>query len=240
VVVLAFIAELGRVRPLKPRGVAKIWREDGGVRDGEAAIRRLEEAVRRLGEATAGRGRRGLRHDEADDVAGTVDTDDAIGFNPLPLLRALHEYGAVVAVMGQVAGIMHGSGELTGDLDLLWDGDRGQAPALAAGFAAVGASLADADGRAVRCEPGAFGLAKVLFTSAGASGDCCTPALRWGDLPVGAFLDRCRVATAGDGLVVRYLDLADLIRMRRAVGRPKDLRRASELERLAAGGIRER
>jgi hypothetical protein len=59
-------------------------------------------------------------------------------------------------------------------------------------------------------------------------------------IPVGAFLDRCRVATAGDGLVVRYLDLADLIRMRRAVGRPKDLRRASELERLAARGIRER
>ena len=25
--------------------------------------------------------------------------------------------------MGQVAGIMHGSRELTGDLDLLWDGD---------------------------------------------------------------------------------------------------------------------
>jgi hypothetical protein len=36
------------------------------------------------------------------------------------------------------------------------------------------------------------------------------------------------VATAADGLVVRYPDLADLIRMRRAVGRPKDLRRASE------------
>ena len=51
-----------------------------------------------------------------------------------------------------------------------------------------------------------------------------------------AFLARCRVATAGDGLVVRYLDRADLIRTRRAVGRPKDLRRASELERLAAGG----
>jgi len=45
----------------------------------------------------------------------------------------------VVAVMGQVAGIMHGSRELTGDLDLLWDGDHGQAPALAAAFAAAGA-----------------------------------------------------------------------------------------------------
>jgi hypothetical protein len=205
---------------------------------GEVAVRRLEDAVGRLGVATAGRQRRGLRHDEADEVAGTVATDDAIGFNPLPLLRALHEHGAVVAVIGQVAGIMHGSDELTGDLDLLWDGDRGQAPALAAAFAAAGASLADADGRPVPCEPGAFGRPKVLFSSAGASGDCCTPALPWGDLPVAAFLGRCRVAASGDGLVVRYLDLADLIRMRRAVGRPKDLRRARELERLAgsAGG----
>jgi hypothetical protein len=199
------------------------------------AIGRLEEAVRRLAEATAGRERRGLSHEDADDVAGTAATDDAIGFNPLPLLRALHEHGAVVAVMGQVAGIMHGSRELTGDLDLLWDGDRGQAPALAAGFAAAGASLADADGQPVPCDPAAFSLPKVLFRSALASGDCCTPALPWGDLPVADFLARCHVAAAGDGLVVRYLGRADLIRMRRAIGRPKDLRRASELERLDRG-----
>ena len=204
---------------------------DGDV--GELAIRRLEEAVRRLGEVTAGRERRGLSHDDADDVTGTAATDDAIGFNPMPLLRALHEHGAVVAVMGQVAGIMHGSVELTGDLDLLWDGDRRQAPALAGAFAAAGASLADADGRPLPCEPAAFGGAKVLFRTALASGDCCTPALPWGDLPVTDFLARCRVAVAGDGLVIRYLDRADLIRMRRAVGRPKDLRRAIELERLA-------
>ena len=57
-------------------------------------------------------------HDDADEVTGTAATDDAIGFNPLPLPR-LHEYGAVVAVIGQVASIMHGSRELTSDLDLL-------------------------------------------------------------------------------------------------------------------------
>jgi hypothetical protein len=44
-------------------------------------------------------------------------------------------------------------------------------------------------------------------------------------------LARCQVAAA-DGLVIRYLDRADLIRMRRAIGRPKDLRRATELELL--------
>jgi hypothetical protein len=96
--------------------------------------------------------------------------------------------------------------------------------------------LADPGGKPLPCEPAAFGGAKVLFRSALASGDCCTPALPWGDLPVAGFLARCRVATAGDGLVIRYLDRADLIRMRRAAGRPKDLRRANELESLAAAG----
>ena len=216
-----------------------IARHHGQVHEGEigdTAIRRLEEAVRRLGKATADRAPRGLSHDDADDVIGTAATDDAIGFNPLPLLRALNEHGAVVAVMGQVAGIMHGSRELTGDLDLLWDGDREHAPALAAAFTAAGASLADDEGVPLPCDPETFRRPKVLFRSALASGDCCTPALPWGDLPVAAFLARCKVAAAGDGLVIRYLDCADLIRMRRAVGRPKDLRRASELELLASAG----
>jgi hypothetical protein len=129
---------------------------------------------------------------------------------------------------------MHGSAELTGDLDLLWDGDPGHAPALAAAFASVGASLADNDGRPLPCTPAAFSGPKVLYHSELASGDCCTPALPWGGLPVAAFAARCLVAAGRDGLMIRYLDRFDLIRMRRAVGRPKDLRRARELELLAA------
>ena len=142
---------------------------------GDLAITRLEAAVRHLREATVGREPRGLGHDDADDVIGTGATDDAMGFDPLPLLRALP------------------------------------------------------------CEPAAFSLPKVLFRSAFASGDCCTPALPWGDLPVAAYLARCQVAAAADGLVIRYLDRADLIQMRRAVGRPKDLRRASELSAMLQG-----
>jgi hypothetical protein len=66
-----------------------------------------------------------------------------------------------------------------------------------------------------------------------ASGDLCTPALPWGDIPVADYLPRALAARAADGFVIRYLDLDDLIAMRRAVGRPKDLRRAEEL-----GGLR--
>jgi hypothetical protein len=40
------------------------------------------------------------------------------------------------------------------------------------------------------------------------------------------------VSTAPGGFEIRYLDCADLILMRRAAGRPKDFRRAGELEQL--------
>ena len=188
--------------------------------------------MRALAEFHRDRPRTGRTHDDADDVAGTATTDDAKGFDPFPLLTALHRAGANVVVIGQVAGILHGSAELTGDLDLLWDGDRSGAPALVAAFARVGAELTDDDGTAVPCAPESFVLPKVQFRSPGACGDCCTPALPWGDLPVTGFLRRACTVTAPNGTVIRFLDRSDLIAMRRAAGRPKDLRRARELEQL--------
>ena len=77
--------------------------------DTGAAVRRLQAAARHLAEQTRGRALTGRSYQDADDVTGTASTDDAIGFDPLPLLRALDERGAKVAVIGQVAGIMHGS-----------------------------------------------------------------------------------------------------------------------------------
>jgi hypothetical protein len=192
----------------------------------------LKDSVVRIAEETRSRQLTGRSHQDADDAIGTALTDDALGFDPLPLLRALDESGAKVVVIGQVAGIMHGSRETTGDLDLLWDGDTRQALALSTAFGSVSAQLADDDGAAVPCTPESFHLSKVLFRTATASGDCCTPALPWGDLPVADFLDRCDVAH-GDGFKIRYLNRPDLIRMRRASGRIKDLRRADELETLS-------
>jgi hypothetical protein len=220
------------VTTVGPRCVVAIV--SGLVSQGDSAFGRLSDALDRLGALTRERHRVGVSHEDADEDLGTVATDDAIGFNPLPLLRALDACCAHVVVMGQVAGIMHGSRELTGDLDLLWDGNTAQAPALAAAFASVSAELADADGMPVHCGPVAFGLPKVLFRTETASGDCCTPRLAWGGLSVGDFIGRSEAATAPDGFVIRYLARADLISMRRAVGRPKDLRRAAELEDLAS------
>jgi hypothetical protein len=201
-----------------------------GVED--EAVERVRVAVRRLAERTAGQPPTGRTHDDADEVAGTVDTDDAVGFDPLPLLEAFAEHGADVVVIGQVAGIMHGSTELTGDLDLLWGGTPTQAPRLAAAFAAAGATLTDDDGGPLPCAASAFALPKVQFRTPHASGDCCTPALPWGTLPITDFLARALTAHTAAGHPIRYLTRADLIQMRLAVARPKDLRRATELHTL--------
>ncbi|MEQ7125577.1 hypothetical protein ABN034_13775 [Actinopolymorpha sp. B11F2] len=199
---------------------------------GHGPLELLRAAVERARALTCARPATGRTHDAADEILGTFATDSALGFDPFPLLRALNRAGARTVVIGQVAGILHGSVELTGDLDLLWDGDPSQAEALSAAFDAAGCHLLDDDGVPVALGPEAFLQPKVQFESPQASGDCCTPALPWGALPVRDFLGRALTASGADGLEVCYLRREDLVLMRRAVGRPKDLRRADELERL--------
>jgi hypothetical protein len=201
----------------------------------DVPLRRLEAAVRRSGDQTRTRAASGLSPDEADEVVGTFATDGAIGFDPFPVLQALHRHTADVVVMGQVAGIMHGSIELTGDLDLLWDGQDTHAPRLAAAFASVEATITDADNRPLPCRADAFRLPKVHFYAPTAGGDCCTPRLPWGELDIVGIIRRAELAVDHGGLRVRFVSAADLIVMRRAVGRAKDLRRADELARLVDG-----
>ncbi|MEV1177458.1 hypothetical protein [Nonomuraea sp. NPDC049784] len=197
-------------------------------------LERLRAAARRTRELALTRAATGLGHEDADDDVGTIGTDDALGFDPFPLLEALHHSGVRVVVIGQVAGIMHGSTELTGDLDLLWDGTPAHAPALATAFSSINAQLADETGNPVATHPDSFLRPKVQFTSPGASGDCCTPALPWGTLQVRECFDRAITAVDPGGLEVHYVSRNDLIQMRRAIGRPKDLRRADELDSSAS------
>ena len=194
-------------------------------------IARLVAAIEQVRRVTSDRTPTGVLHDDADDVIGTIATDSAAGFDPLPLLRALDHAGVRVVVIGQVAGILHGSTELTGDLDLLWDGDPSQAQGLTTVLAAVGARLLDDEGP-IALHRDAFALPKVRFESEAASGDLCTPALPWGELDIHGFIDRALCARGADGSLVHYLRREDLIAMREVVGRPKDLRRADELRRI--------
>ncbi|MFF4041137.1 hypothetical protein [Streptomyces sp. NPDC001816] len=66
----------------------------------------------------------------------------------------------------------------------------------------------------------------------GADGDLCTPDLPWGDMDITPCLARAVSTHDPAGFTIRYAALDDLIRMRRSLGRPKDHRRADELERL--------
>jgi hypothetical protein len=202
------------------------------VKEVIAPLRALDVAVDRIRAHVATRPRRGVTHDDADDTVGTIDSDEAVGFDPRPLLAAFDRHGARVVVIGQVAGILHGSEELTGDLDLLWSGAPEEAPKLVAAFADVDAALFDDDHHAIDLTVDALALPKVLFASPAASGDCCTPRLPWGTLDIDGTLARAVRAQDG-GVTVHYAALPDLIAMRRGpAARPKDLRRAAELEAL--------
>ncbi|MDQ1483015.1 MAG: hypothetical protein QOF35_1091 [Actinomycetota bacterium] len=193
---------------------------------------RLDEAVARTRALVSNRAKTGLAHEDADADIGTIGSDDALNFDPRPLLASLQRSGVHIVVIGQVAGILYGSRELTGDLDLLWAGNPDDAEALAAAFSAAGADLADDQGRSLPCTRESFLLPKVVFRTAHASGDCCTPALPWGNLPVRDILARSTRLRESDDLEIAVISRDDLIGMRRAAGRAKDIRRADELEQL--------
>ncbi|MBZ6291415.1 hypothetical protein KVH30_11055 [Streptomyces olivaceus] len=188
--------------------------------DPTAALR-LRQAIARTEAATRGRAPTGRPPEDADDLQGTFATDGALGFDPFPFLRALHDAGSHAVVIGQVAGIMHGSTELTGDLDLLWDGTPAEAHALREALVRSGCT-----------EPPDLDRAQVPYRVAGAAGDLCTSALPWGAMNVAPCLPRADTTRDPEGFTIRYAALDDLIRMRRALGRPKDHRRAAELARL--------
>jgi hypothetical protein len=175
----------------------------------------------------------GVRHDDADDDVGTFDTDYAIGFDPFPMLAIMQDSGADFAVFGQVAGIMHGSLELTGDLDILWDPSQSDVGRMAQVIGSAGLSFRDDEHAAITDLEFGLALPKLYFEGLGCAGDLCTPLLPWGALDVHAFLQR-KSWSQVETLAVPYLDLQDLIEMRRQVARPKHVRRARELEALAA------
>jgi hypothetical protein len=187
----------------------------------DTPLSRLRQAVQRIQDAARARAGTGCGPAEDEDVVGTFAAESARDFDPFPLLRALHDHGCRTVVIGQVAGIMHGSAELTGDLDLLWDGTPEQAAALRRALTAAGCT-----------EPPDLTRAQAAYQAAHVTGDLCTPATPWGGMDVAPCLLRAVSAADPEGYTVRFAALDDLILMRRSLGRPKDLRRAAELETL--------
>jgi len=151
-------------------------------------------------------------------------------FSPLAALGVLVDHGVRFVMIGGVAAAAHGSPSLTGDLDVCYDRDPENLDRLAAALIELHAVLRGADP----------GTGFVLDARTIAAGDHFTFTTDAGDLdvlgtPAGtdgfADLDTNAIDVDLDGFIVRTASLGDLIRMKRAAGRPKD---RVELEILGA------
>lgn len=147
------------------------------------------------------------------------------------MLRALSEHGIRFVVIGGLAGNAWGSPTVTYDLDICYARDQANLEKLAAALRDLGATLRGApDDLPFRLDATTLKL-----------GDSFTFKTRLGDLdclgtPTGTlgFDELDRTAVRGDlrGVSVRVVALEDLIRMKRAAGRPKDLIEAEVLGAL--------
>ena len=155
-------------------------------------------------------------------------------FDPFRILRALNEHGVDFIVIGGFAARVWGSPTITNDLDLCHASEPENAQRLAAMLRSVNARLRDfdpalpfvLDGRTISLGN------SFTFETDGGNVDClATPSGTTG------FGDLARDAISidlGDGLHVRFASLDDVIRMKRAAGRKKDLIELEVLDALKA------
>jgi hypothetical protein len=154
-----------------------------------------------------------------------------VPYDPLLALRTLTAHGVRFVLIGGVAGRLWGSPTLTNDTDICCADDTENLERLAAALVELGARLRGADDD-VPFVLDARALASAqtftFTTDAGALDVLTAPAGTNGFGDLNANAERFDL---GGGVVVSVCALDDLIRMKRAAGRPKD---RIELEVLAA------
>jgi hypothetical protein len=149
---------------------------------------------------------------------------------PARVFAALDRHGVDYLTIGAFAVIAHGYVRATADIDLIARQDRDNLERLAAVFTELGARLRGVDAHLLEIDPTdpevlASGASFTLDTDAG-------PVDYLNDVPgAGEYTDlRSRaVQTTAAGVAVRVVGLDDLIRMKRASGRPQDLRDIANL-----------
>jgi hypothetical protein len=151
-------------------------------------------------------------------------------FDPLRALRTLDEHRVEFVVIGGIAGRLWGSPTVTNDIDVCYRDSSENLERLASALRALRARLRGVDD----------GVPFQLDATALANGDAFTFVTDAGNLDVlgtpsgtNGFDDLVATAVEMDlvDLKVMVCDLEDLIRMKRAASRPKDL---IEIEVLSA------
>ena len=151
-------------------------------------------------------------------------------YDPEPILRVLVRQGVRFVVIGGIAGTLQGSTSITYDLDICYSREAGNLRSLAAALQELGARLRGVDAE-VPFKLDARSLRSGLnftFTTTFGAFDCL------GEASGGFAYEQLKESAEEldvSGVNISVASLDDLIRMKRAAGRPKDL---IEVENLAA------
>ena len=154
-----------------------------------------------------------------------------VAFDPLLALRTLVTHHVRFVVIGGLAGALWGSPSITMDLDICYERSHENHEALAAALRELGATLRGAPaGLPFQLDAGTIKMGdSFTFDTLAGSVDCLgTPS------GTNGYADLRRNAAQFDleaDLRVEACSLDDLIRMKRAAGRPKD---RAEVEILSA------
>ncbi len=153
-------------------------------------------------------------------------------FKPREILAALTARGVDFVVIGGYAAVLHGSPRVTQDLDITFATDVPNLEALGKVVMALGARLHGVD-EEMRFVPDARTLARVeLLTLQTDLGKLDLLALPPGAPPYADLREQAARFDLGN-LLVRVADIPQLIAMKEATGRPKDLADIAELDAIA-------
>lgn len=152
-------------------------------------------------------------------------------FDPQALLVALAQASVDHVVIGGIALVLHGSPRATFDLDITFDPAAANLERLGAALTGLGATLRGAPAD-LPFVPDARTLRRIevltLDTRAGALDVLARPAGAPAYARLRERADRYEI----DGLTVLVASVEDLVAMKTAAGRPKDLADLAELEAI--------